>query len=49
MADVEVHIDLEGRARQVGLARSNRVRGAETILFEYVPSWLTDGDRFSLD
>ncbi len=49
MVDIEVHIDLEGRARQVGLARSNRVRGAETILFEYVPSWLTDGDRFSLE
>lgn len=38
MADFEVHIDLDGRTRPIGVARSNRVRGAETILFEY------DGD-----
>lgn len=49
MADFEVHIDLHGRTRQVGLARSNRVRGAETVVFEYVSSWLDDGDRFSLE
>jgi transcriptional regulator with XRE-family HTH domain len=35
MADFEVHIDLDGRTLAIGLARSNRVRGAETILFEY--------------
>lgn len=46
MADFEVHIDLDGRARPVGLVRSNRVRGAETILFEYDGGWLDDPDRF---
>jgi serine/threonine-protein kinase HipA len=35
MADFEVHIDLDGQTLPVGLARSNRIRGAETILFEY--------------
>jgi len=49
MADVEVHIDLNGRTRPVGLARSNRVRGAEIILFEYDGAWLEDPDRFSLE
>ncbi|MBO9501596.1 HipA domain-containing protein [Brevundimonas sp. A19_0] len=49
MPDFEVHIDLEGRVRPVGRARSNRVRGAETILFEYEEAWLQDADRFSLE
>lgn len=49
MADVEVHIDLDGRTRHVGLARSNRVRGAQTVLFEYSAAWLGDPDRFSLE
>src|ERR1044072_8924539 len=49
MADFEVHIDLEGRTRQIGLARSNRVRGTETVLFEYDGVWLEDPDRFSLE
>lgn len=49
MADFEVHIDLDGRTRPVGLARSNRVRGQETILFDYDPTWLSDPDRFSLE
>lgn len=35
MADFEVYIDLGGRTRRIGLARSNRARGQETILFEY--------------
>lgn len=48
MADFEVHIDLNGRTRQVGLARSNRVRGRETVLFEYADAWLDDPGRFSL-
>ncbi|MET3594557.1 hypothetical protein ABID26_003965 [Mesorhizobium shonense] len=34
MADFEVHVDLDGRTRAVGLARANRGRGAETILAE---------------
>ncbi|MGD9657187.1 MAG: type II toxin-antitoxin system HipA family toxin [Methylocystis sp.] len=48
MADFEVDIDLNGRTRPVGRARSNRVRGVETILFEYDDAWLDDADRFSL-
>ena len=49
MADFEVHIDLDGRTRQIGLARSNRVRGTETIVFGYHDAWLEDPDRFSLE
>jgi serine/threonine-protein kinase HipA len=49
MADFEVHLDLDGRTRPIGLARSNRVRGAETIMFEYERAWLEDPDRFSLE
>ena len=49
MSDFEVHIALNGRTRQVGLARSNWVRGKETILFEYDESWLKDPERFSLE
>ena len=49
MADLEVHIDLSGRKRLIGLARSHRVRGAEKILFEYDSAWLEDPDRFSLE
>ena len=49
MADFEVHIDLEGRTRPIGLARSNRVRGTETIVFGYDGAWLEDPDRFSLE
>lgn len=49
MADFEVHIDLNGRTRPIGLARSNRIRGTETILFEYSDTWLEDPDRFSLE
>lgn len=49
MADVEVHIDLNGRTRRVGLARRNRARGTEIVLFEYAPAWLNDSERFSLE
>ena len=49
MADFEVHIDLGGSTRRIGLARSNQVRGSETILFEYDSAWLGDPDRFSLE
>ena len=49
MADFEIHIDLDGRTRPVGLARSNRVRGTETIVFGYDDAWLEDPDRFSLE
>ncbi|MCW6536885.1 hypothetical protein [Sphingomonas lycopersici] len=49
MADFQIHIDLEGHTRPIGLARSNRVRGGETILFEYDGTWLEDPDAFSLE
>jgi serine/threonine-protein kinase HipA len=49
MADIEVHIELGGRTRQVGVARSNRARGKETIVFEYVPTWRSDAEHFSLE
>ncbi|MXZ81906.1 MAG: HipA domain-containing protein [Gammaproteobacteria bacterium] len=49
MADFEVHIDLDGRTRQVGLAMSNRVRNTETTLFGYDSGWLADPSRFSLE
>ena len=46
MTDIKAHIDLEGHARPVGLARSNKVRSSETVVFEYAPEWLADPDRF---
>lgn len=49
MADFEVHIDLNGRTRQLGMARSNRARGTETVLFEYAATWLSAPERFSLE
>ncbi len=49
MADIEVHIDLEGRTRLIGLARSNKARGTETVTFEYAAEWLADPDRFSIE
>lgn len=49
MTDIEVHIDLAGQTRRVGLARSNRVRGNETVVFEYATEWLADPGRFSLE
>ncbi len=49
MDDFEVHIDLDGRTRPIGLARSNRVRGRETVIFEYDGDWLEDPGRFSLE
>ena len=49
MPDIEVHIDLDGRTGQVGLVRRNRVRGSETLLFEYADTWLADPERLSLE
>ena len=48
MADFEVHVSLSGRTQRVGLARSNVVRGRETVLFEYASEWLGNGNRFPL-
>lgn len=49
MADFEVHISLKGKTELVGLARSNRTRGKETVLFEYTETWLQSPERFSLE
>jgi serine/threonine-protein kinase HipA len=49
MADFEVHIDLNGETRPVGIARCNRARGAEIILFEYSRAWLNDPAHFALE
>ncbi|ABE57590.1 type II toxin-antitoxin system HipA family toxin [Chromohalobacter israelensis] len=49
MTEFEVHIDLGGSTFPVGLARCNRVRGTERILFEYDAEWLASPDRFSLE
>ena len=49
MADFEVHIDLDGRTRQIGLARCDRVHGGEAVAFEYDSAWLGDPDSFSLE
>lgn len=49
MPDVEVHIDLDGRPRRVGLLRRNVVRRTETTSFEYDESWLADANRFSIE
>jgi serine/threonine-protein kinase HipA len=49
MTDFEVHLSLEGETRQIGRARSNRVRGKETVVFEYTEEWLKDAARFELD
>ena len=49
MADIEVHIDLEGSTRPISWARTNRVRGAETVLFEYAADWRADANRFSIE
>ncbi|MDA0813771.1 MAG: type II toxin-antitoxin system HipA family toxin, partial [Verrucomicrobia bacterium] len=40
MADFEAHLSLGGQTRRMGLARSNRVRGKETVHFEYADAWL---------
>jgi serine/threonine-protein kinase HipA len=49
MPDIEIHIDLQGQLRWVGLARCNRVRGSEAITFEYMDEWLDSPDRFSIE
>jgi serine/threonine-protein kinase HipA len=49
MPDIEIHIDLKGSVRRVGLARLNKVRGTETITFEYTDGWLADSDCSSIE
>lgn len=48
MADVEVHLELDGRTRAVGLLRRYSDRG-ESVTFQYDDSWLADDARFSLE
>src|SRR6202012_628562 len=49
MIDVEVHIDLEGATRPVGLLRRHLSRRVETVTFEYNDTWLADNNRFSIE
>jgi serine/threonine-protein kinase HipA len=49
MSDFEVGIELNGGMRRVGIARSNKARGTETVTFEYADTWLSESDRFSLE
>src|SRR5580692_6264265 len=49
MADIEVHIELDGKTQPVGLARRHPARGGETITFEYAGAWLANAHRFSID
>jgi serine/threonine-protein kinase HipA len=47
MADIEIHIDVDGRTRPVGVVRSSKMQGSETVFFEYAPAWLIDPYRFA--
>jgi serine/threonine-protein kinase HipA len=49
MSDIEVHIERDGTTIQIGLARINRARGNETVVFEYSDTWLSDPRRFALE
>jgi serine/threonine-protein kinase HipA len=49
MTDFEVHLSIAGATRKIGVARGNRTRGKETIVFEYTEEWLRDAERFELE
>ena len=49
MNDIEVYVDLSGKTFLVGLARINRARGNETMVFEYDRAWLDSANRFALE
>jgi serine/threonine-protein kinase HipA len=49
MTDVEIHIDLAGETRALGLLRRHPARRAETVTFEYNATWLRDPRRFSIE
>jgi serine/threonine-protein kinase HipA len=49
MTDIEVHIELDGSTTLVGIARVNRARGNETLVFEYADTWLAEPRRFPLE
>ena len=47
--DIEVHIDLFGGTRRVGLLRRAPRRDGETVTFAYDDSWLKNPEGFSLE
>lgn len=49
MADVEVHIDLEGQLKPLGILHRQVSRRRETVTFEYDVAWLEDTNRFSIE
>lgn len=49
MTDVEVHIDLEGQVRPLGILHRQVSRRGETVTFEYDETWLGDANRFSIE
>jgi serine/threonine-protein kinase HipA len=49
MTDFEIHLATDDGTVPVGLARTNRARGGETILFEYDDAWLGHPGRFALE
>ncbi|MGL5114354.1 MAG: type II toxin-antitoxin system HipA family toxin [Beijerinckiaceae bacterium] len=49
MADIEVHIELSGQMRRVGLLRRHAARRSETITFEYDGAWLSHPGRFAIE
>ena len=49
MTDVEVHIDLEGQVRPLGILHRQASRRGETVTFEYNETWLGDANRFSIE
>jgi serine/threonine-protein kinase HipA len=49
MTDVEIHIDLAGETRLVGLLRRQTARRRSTVTFEYASAWLEDPNRFSIE
>jgi serine/threonine-protein kinase HipA len=49
MTNVEVHIDVAGATRRVGVLRRVPARGGETVIFEYHAEWLGHAERFSLE
>jgi len=49
VTDVEIHIDLEGQVRPLGILHRQTSRRGETVTFEYDDAWLKDENRFSIE
>ena len=49
MSDIEIHIDLNGTTRPIGISYANQARGRETVMFEYLDTWLDDPECFSIE